>query len=158
MISLKVSRKGRAPSAILRETRLVIAGTAQEICNDAVRIIKRELWTEENRAFIQPHRGGLFSTFAYDVLKTADGARLDVSSSAPYATIHDAGGTIRPKLGRNGLLIWRDPKTGRWFSKRKVKIKRKNYFKNTVKRSIPQLRIMAARTMKRNLVREVRRG
>lgn len=80
--------------------------------------------------FSKHQTGGLANSIQTTSRTVQDGGEAEVVVHKVYARIQELGGTIRPlPSNKRGLLIWRDPDTGKIHTAKKVMLPARPYLR-----------------------------
>lgn len=81
-----------------------------------------------HQTFSRHQTGGLANSIKTSSQNVGNGAEAQVTVNKVYARIQELGGTIRPlPSNKRGLLMWRDPDSGKIIAARQVTIPKRPY-------------------------------
>ena len=81
-----------------------------------------------HQTFSRHQTGGLANSIKTASRTVGNGAEAEVTVNKVYARIQELGGTIRPlPSNRRGLLMWRDPDSGKLIAARQVTLPPRPY-------------------------------
>lgn len=135
-MSFKFHIDSRAIEAEFKRTKRAFPRDVKACLDDAEKILIAQLDRSIRENFEAP-KGGLLKSYK-EGIERGGSASMRMTSAAPHARIHNIGGEIEAKNFPN--LHWRDAKTGKWYKKPRVTIRRKNYFTIAVERARPLLK------------------